>query len=101
MKEYTISVVIVTVLAVLTDLFILKTRLVLSKKFWIFWVVMTVLFFVINGYLTWRPIVIYGQQFFLNIRLFTIPLEDFLFGFSLITLNIAIWEYYNSRWVKK
>jgi lycopene cyclase domain-containing protein len=100
MKEYTILAVFSVFFAVLADLF-LKTRLVLNKKFWIFWGVMFILIFIVNGYLTWRPVVIYGNEFYLNIRLFTIPIEDFLYGFSLITLNIVIWEYYSKKFTKR
>ncbi|MCI0448192.1 MAG: lycopene cyclase domain-containing protein [Chlorobi bacterium] len=100
MKEYTILSVLGVFISVLADLF-LKTKLILNKKFWIFWAVMFVLIFIVNGYLTWRPVVIYGENFYLGLRLFTIPIEDFLFGFSLLTLNIVLWEYYNKKWVKK
>ena len=100
MKEYTLLAVISVFLAVAVDMF-LKTRLLLNKKFWIFWVVMFVLIFIINGYLTWRPVVIYGEDYYLGFRLFTIPIEDFLYGFSLISLNIIIWEYCTKRWAKK
>ncbi len=96
MKEYTLLAVIFVLLALALD-FILKTRLVLNKKFWIFWAVMFALMFIVNGFLTWRPIVIYGEGFYLGIRLFTIPIEDFLFGFSLITSNIVIWEFYTRK----
>lgn len=92
MKEYTILSVISVLLAITLD-FTLKTKLVKNKKFWIFWAVMFVLIFIVNGYLTWRPIVIYGENYYLGIRLFTIPVEDFLFGFSLITFNIILWEF--------
>lgn len=96
MKEYTLLALIFVLLAVAMDL-ILKTRLVYNKKFWIFWAVMFVLMFIVNGFLTWRPVVIYGEGFYLGIRLFTIPIEDFLFGFSLITSNIVLWEFYTQK----
>jgi lycopene cyclase domain-containing protein len=96
MKEYTLLAAISVLLTVALD-FILRTRLVLNKKFWIFWAVMFVLIFIVNGYLTWRPVVIYGEGFYLGIRLFTIPIEDFLFGFSLITSNIVLWEFYTQK----
>ena len=99
MIEYTILATASVFVVVLFDL-ILGTRLVLCRKFWVFWAVMFVIIFVINGYLTWRPIVTYGNSFFLNVKLFTIPIEDFLFGFSLLTGNIIIWEYYNKKRVQ-
>jgi lycopene cyclase domain-containing protein len=94
--EYTI-LAFISVLAVLIVDLLLKTRLIRNKKFWIFWVVMFILIFIVNGYLTWRPIVLYGEGHYMGIRIFTIPIEDFLYGFSLITLNIAIWEFMTQR----
>ncbi len=96
MKEYTLISVISVIAAIALDT-VLKTKLILNKKFWVFWAVMFVLLFIVNGYLTWRPIVQYGETFLLGIRLFTIPVEDFLFGFSLITSNIIIWEFCTKR----
>jgi lycopene cyclase domain-containing protein len=96
MKEYTILASLFVILTVILDL-VLGTKLTTKKKFWAFWTVMFVLIIIVNSYLTWRPIVIYGNSFYLGIRLFTIPVEDFLFGFSLITFNIILWEYYNLK----
>jgi lycopene cyclase domain-containing protein len=96
MKEYTLLAAISVLLVVALD-FILRTRLLRIKKFWIFWAVMFVLMFIVNGFLTWRPVVIYGEGLYLGIRLFTIPIEDFLFGFSLITSNIVLWEFYTQK----
>ncbi len=47
-----------------------------------------------NGYLTGRPIVLYNPEYFLGIRLGTIPVEDFLYGFGLITITLVLWEYF-------
>lgn len=98
-KEYTILAFVSVIIAVLTDVF-LRTKLLTNKKFWVFWCVMFVLIFIVNGYLTWRPVVMYDEKFYLGIRLFTVPIEDFLYGFSLITMNIALWEFF-SRKLKK
>ena len=96
MKEYT-SIAVVSVMFVLVLDIIAKTFLTKQRAFWIFWAVMFLLILLVNGYLTWRPIVIYGEAFYSGIRLFTIPIEDFLFGFSLITLNLIIWEYFSKK----
>ena len=97
MKEYTLLAIAGVIISIIVDTLVLRTRLILNKKFWVFWIVMFVLIFIINGYLTWRPIVLYGEGHYLGIRLFTIPIEDFLYGFSLLTLNISIWEFYTRR----
>jgi len=100
MKEYTILAFGSVGVAVLFDYF-LRTKLLVNKKFWIFWAVMFVLIFIVNGYLTWRPIVQYGEEYYLGIRLFTIPIEDFIYGFSLLTMNISLWEYFSRKFKNK
>mgnify|MGYP001224293747 FL=1 len=96
MKEYTILAFLAVAAAIVIDM-ILKTRLLKNKKFWVFWAVMFVLIFIVNGYLTWRPIVLYNDNFYLGIRLFTIPIEDFFYGFALLTMNISLWEYFTRK----
>ncbi len=94
--EYTVLVIAGSLFVILLDI-ILGTRILRQRLFWVFWSVVTVLMILINGYLTWRPIVIYNEAKMLGVRLFTIPLEDFFFGFSLIGLNLIIWEYFNRK----
>ena len=94
--EYTTSAITGVVVVVTVD-FLLKTRVTTQGKFWVFIVVMFLFKILVNGYLTARPIVLYGEEFFLGVRFFTIPLEDFLFGFSLITLSVVLWEYFTRR----
>ena len=95
-NEYTVLAAVSFLIATAADLF-LGTRLFRNKKFWVFWIVMFILIFIVNGYLTWRPIVTYGEKYYLGIRLFTIPVEDFIYGFSLITMNISLWEYFTKK----
>ena len=94
--DYTLLVIAGTFIVIVLD-FILGTGILKQRLFWVFWSVVTVLMVVVNGYLTWRPIVIYNEAKMLGVRLFTIPLEDFFFGFSLIGLNLIIWEYFNRK----
>jgi lycopene cyclase domain-containing protein len=95
-KEYTFLTVLSALIVIRIDRF-LKTKLTSDKRFWIFWCIMFIIICIVNGYLTWRPVVIYGNEYYMGIRLFTIPIEDFLFGFSLITSNIIIWEYFSRK----
>lgn len=97
MKEYTLLAAAAVVVALALDA-VLRTHLVRQKRFWIFWVVMAFFKTVVNGYLTWRPIVLYGDQFNLGFRIGTIPVEDYLYGFALLTMNIVLWEYFTMKW---
>ena len=89
--EYTIVSLLAVAAVVLFDR-LSGTRLVQRRIFWIFLLVMLGFKLIVNGYLTWRPIVIYGAQHQLGLRLHTIPVEDFLFGFSMILLTLVVWE---------
>ena len=94
--DYTILVTAGSLTVIVLDYF-LGTGILRQRLFWVFWLAVTVLMFIVNGYLTWRPIVIYNEAKMLGVRLFTIPLEDFFFGFSLIGLNLIIWEYFKKK----
>ena len=93
MKEYTIAALVSALAVVLLDR-MLRTDVLKRPAFWIFLAVMYAFKIVANGYLTWRPIVLYNPEFFLGVRVFTIPIEDFVYGFSLITLSVILWEYF-------
>jgi lycopene cyclase domain-containing protein len=96
MKEYTLLAVLSVGLALLLDRW-LRTMIVRKRAFWIAMGIMFLFKIPSNGYLTWRPIVLYNADQFLGIRLWTIPLEDFLFGFGLITVTLVLWEYFVTK----
>jgi lycopene cyclase domain-containing protein len=95
-KEYTVLAIGAAVIALLLDR-VLGTEVVRKRSFWIALAVMFLCKIPSNGYLTWRPIVVYNPDYFLGIRLWTIPVEDFFYGFGLITVTIVLWEYFLRR----
>ncbi len=96
MKEYTllgiVSVIITVVIDKLSGVNILK-----RKMFYLFFLIIMVFKFLVNGYLTGKDIVLYNPEFFLGLRIGSIPLEDFLFGFGMVALTIIFWEYFKKR----
>lgn len=58
--------------------------------------VMLVLFLIANTVLTALPIVEYGSAHYSGIRVGFIPLEDFLYNFSLCSLSVMTWLTYNA-----
>jgi lycopene cyclase domain-containing protein len=96
MKEYTLLAVASVVGVILLDR-ILHTGVLQRRQFWVALGVMFFFKIPSNGYLTWRPIVLYNADHFMGIRLWTIPVEDFLYGFGLIAFTIILWEYFRSR----
>lgn len=99
MKEYTVLALLSALAAIMLDRG-LGTDLLRRGTFWIFLGAMFCFKLLVNGYLTWRPIVRYGEMYYLGIRLGTIPVEDFLYGFSLITVSVVMWEYFRRRNVR-
>ncbi len=79
------------------DMYILKTKVVTRRVFWIFLAVMYFFKLLMNGYLTWRPIVIYNPDHFMNLRIGTIPAEDFIYAFTLVALPVIFWEWRRSK----
>ena len=96
MKEYTLLSLFSVLAACWLDS-VLRTRLLKRPLFYLFLAVILVFKLAVNGYLTGERIVIYNRQFFLGIRLGSIPLEDFCFGFSMVVLSIAFWEYFKRK----
>ena len=96
MKEYTLlavaSVFITVIIARMT-----KTRVLSRPEFYIYLLVIMCFKFLVNGFLTGQNIVMYNPGFFLGLRIGSIPLEDFFFGFSMITQTLIFWEYFNAR----
>jgi lycopene cyclase domain-containing protein len=90
MKEYTILAIISVVLSVYFDRK-LKTNLLQKKEFWLFLIIIAGFKLLVNGYLT-AHIVRYNPNYFLGFRIGTIPLEDFVFGFSMIMCACITWE---------
>ena len=96
MKEYTI----LAALSVVATLFLDKisgVRLLKKREYYFFLVIIFLFKLMVNGYLTGKDIVLYEPRFFLGIRLVSIPFEDFLFGFSMVTMTIIFWEYFKRK----
>jgi lycopene cyclase domain-containing protein len=93
MKEYTIFALLSVAAAIILD-FKVKTFVLKRKEYYLF--LACILFFkiLVNGYLTGKNIVVYNPEFFMGFRFGSIPFEDFLFGFSMVTVSIICWEHF-------
>lgn len=88
-KEYTALVMVSSGIMFLVDKY-LKTELFLHKNFYYYLLLVAVFTILFNGYLTWRPVVTYDPIYQLDFRIWTVPVEDFLFGFSLLFIATSI-----------
>lgn len=65
----------------------------LSRRgFWLSILLSYVPFLSANGLLTALPVVTYGKGQFLGFRVVTIPVEDFLYSFSLLGFNLLVYH---------
>lgn len=72
---------------------ILKTNLIFELNFLIFSIIVSLLTLIFNYYLTKRPVVIYNEKYKSNLKILTIPIEDFLYGFNFVYLLIILTEF--------
>ena len=90
-KQYTGLVLCCFGLVGLVDM-LLKTDLFLRPKTYFYLAIVFGLILVFNGYLTARPVVMYGEAYQVGYRIWTIPVEDFGYGFTLMLFNTMLYE---------
>ena len=71
---------------------LLNVNLLLQPKTILYLGIVTCLILVFNGYLTARPVVLYGEAYQTGFRILTIPIEDFVYGFTLMLSNAMLYE---------
>lgn len=84
-------------LAVVLDLFLLKSQMMTRGIFWLTYFLILPFQLLTNWWLTSNEIVMYGLSDITGQRLAGAPIEDLLFGFSMILLTISVWEFFNKR----
>ncbi|HLC82958.1 MAG TPA: lycopene cyclase domain-containing protein [Bacteroidia bacterium] len=66
-------------------------------RFYLTWSVCMIPFLIVNGLLTSIPIITYSNLHILNIRIYTIPIEDLFYGMLNILIVISIYEFLKQR----
>lgn len=95
MPEYTVAAVAAVVLVVALELLVLRTGLFQTGTYWITMVIVFGFQIPVDGWLTklTAPIVLYDEERTLGVRgPWDIPVEDFVYGFALLTLVLLLWE---------
>ena len=85
------------VFAVLMDLFILRTKMITRGIYWLTYALIFPFQVLTNWWLTSTNIVRYSPTEIMGRRLAGAPVEDLLFGFSLILLTLAFWNFFSSK----
>jgi len=84
-------------LAVVFDLFILRTQMMTRGIFWLSYGLILPFQLLTNWWLTSKNIVMYSANDIIGRRLAGAPIEDLLFGFSMILVTLALWEYFSNH----
>jgi lycopene cyclase domain-containing protein len=88
---YTLLAVTAVILAAAADQWVLRTRLLRSRNFWIAYAILLVFQLMANGVLTGLHIVRYSPAAILGLRVAYAPVEDLAFGLALITFTLCCW----------
>lgn len=91
-KTYTLVNASICLIMLLYAAFIYKSQNL--GRFFLAYFISLIPFLICNGLLTALPVVIYNNNENMNLRLFTIPLEDTLYGLSLMLIPILIMDYF-------
>jgi lycopene cyclase domain-containing protein len=95
--SYTALALLGALAAVVLDLVVLRTRLLTRRAFWTAYAIIVVFQLVTNGWLTGRDIVMYDADAIAGARVVYAPVEDLLFGFSLVVQTLAWWVWWGRR----
>ena len=91
---YTMPAIIAVAVVVVLELRVLRTGLFRRTAYWISMVIVFGFQIPVDGWLTKlsAPIVIYDEQHTSGVRMpFDIPVEDFLFGWAMVTAALLLW----------
>ena len=112
---YTQLAVLGVLIAIILDLYVFKTKLLRRRVFWVSYSIVVFFQLVTNGILTGFGIVEYDgaaiigsttpqnepPPFIGDGRLVYAPIEDLLFGFSLVVLSLIIWIWLGKKGMQR
>jgi lycopene cyclase domain-containing protein len=95
MPEYTAAAAVAVVAVVALEVRVLRSGLFRRPAYWLAMAIVCAFQVLVDGWLTklTAPIVLYDRDEVTGVRFpWDIPVEDFLFGFALLTLVLVLWE---------
>jgi len=94
MLLYTVPAVLSVVAVVLVEVLWLRTGIFTTVRYWLAMVIVLGFQVPVDGWLTKLsdPIVLYDEGEMTGVRFpWDIPVEDFAFGFGMVTLTMLLW----------
>jgi len=89
-------------ISIMIDLFLFKNSLLTRTAFWISYAIILPFQLFTNWWLTHlssdgKAIVMYNPDVIIGLRIAGAPIEDLLFGFSLVLTVLGMWEFWGRR----
>jgi lycopene cyclase domain-containing protein len=100
MHAYTVGSILAALFAIFLEFRLDKGKLYRELSFWISLAIIFFFQILVDGYLTKlsSPVVVYSNHHFSGFRFpFSIPIEDFIYGFAMIQLTMTIWNRLQER----
>jgi lycopene cyclase domain-containing protein len=100
MGAYTLLTIVAVVAVVAYEVLFARTGIFRTRSYWLSMAIIVFFQVLVDGWLTKRsaPVVIYDPDSFSGVRVgFHSPLEDFGFGFALVTLTMVVWDQLGRR----
>jgi lycopene cyclase domain-containing protein len=97
--EYTWASIAAVLVVAAVELLWLRTGIFATATFWVSYAIVVFFQCLVDGWLTKlsAPVVLYDPSKYSGWRVpWDIPVEDFAFGFALVTLTIMLWEWWGA-----
>jgi lycopene cyclase domain-containing protein len=94
-REYTLLALLGAGAVVVLEVAVLRTGLFRTRAYWIAMAICYAFMVAVNGWLTKlsAPVVLYNPDEAWGRRIpWDIPVEDYVFGFTLLTLTMLLWD---------
>ncbi len=99
-RSYTATILLISAIIFVSARFCFKTIFV-SNLYWLYILICTALFAVFNYFLTSLPVVTYAEGAIIGLRIASIPIEDFFYNFSLLSLYLIFYRFAEDKWGRR
>lgn len=98
---YTELAILSVLFVIIADRYLLKVRLLEKKAYWTAYSIIIFFQLLTNWWLTSRNILSYSEEVIIGWRIASAPVEDLLFGFSMVTLTMSLWIFWGRKGIQR
>jgi lycopene cyclase domain-containing protein len=98
---YTELAILSVLFVIIADRYLLNVRLLEKKAYWTAYGIIIFFQLLTNWWLTSRKILSYSEEVIIGWRIASAPVEDLLFGFSMVTLTMSLWIFWGRKGIQR